>query len=141
MAITLPLSADNYNVFGRSFGIEFGLTNDDVTKMAVHQVAPFEHTSMFGKQRIWRKSWPIKSTGPSWLMGFPANSLTAIVNCIFEILLLLRNSSTNVSNVSAPDFRLDAPVDYTRSRQSSGSTSLIFNTVIGAVLLNAQAWT
>ena len=108
--------------------------------MAVHQVSSFEHVSMFGYTENMTQKLAKKKNWRLMADGIPTNSLAAIVNCIFEILLLLRKYSVDVFNPSTPDFKLDAPEACTHSRQPSSSSSLSFSSAIGAVLPNTQTW-
>jgi hypothetical protein len=50
------LSKCNYNIFGRSFDIEFVLTKDNTSVIAIGQVLLFEHALIFSyNDRITRK--------------------------------------------------------------------------------------
>ena len=52
MCIGPLLSAQNINVFGRSFGVEFPITRGDTTKTAFQQVSSFEHASVFSYTEV-----------------------------------------------------------------------------------------
>ena len=154
MCIAPPLQAQNRNVFGQSFCIEFPLTCGDTTKMTVCQFffpssmpqyfpaleswlsgnSMFSYTDWIPRKLAEWKYWPLlKDT-------IPTHSSAAIINYVYEPLLILRRSLLDVFEPAKPASIIDGPAGQTCGRQTSTSPSFIFNTVISAVLPDKEVW-
>ena len=91
------------------------------------------YTDKITRKLAERKYWPLLKD------AIPAHSSAAIVNCVYERLLILRQSSLDVFEPAEPSFTTDGPAGQTRSRLQTSSPSLVFNTAIGAVLPDETA--
>ena len=69
----------------------------------------------------------------------PAHSSAVIVNCVYERLLILRQSSLDVFKPTELSFSIDGPAGQTCSQLQASSPLLVFNTAIGAVLPDETA--
>ena len=140
MCIAPSLSTRNINVFGWSFGIKFPITHGDTTETAVQQISSFENASMFfytneiTRKLAERKYWQLLEN------NIPSHSSAVIVNCIYEHLLILRQSSLDVFKPAEHSSTIDGRAYQTRIRQSASSPLPVFNTAIGAVLPDETAW-
>ena len=139
MSISPLLSKRTSNICGCYFGIEFKLARKNITETSVRQGSSFEHASIFGYTNLitrklaeW-KYWALLED------AIPVQSSAAIVNCIFEHLLLLHQYSVDVFEPTEPKSTLDAPVGCNQSQNPSTSPSVIFSNAISGVLPNEEA--
>ena len=94
----------------------------------------FSYTDEITRKLAERKYWQLLED------AIPAHSSAAIIKCVCEHLLILRQSLIEVFEPVRPSSSIDGPAGRTCSRLQSSSPLLVFNTAIGTVLPDETAW-